>query len=64
VFPRIITEIQTMELAELLLSKYSTILSPGRFFGEERHFRLGLGGEADSLKGALENLGTALDELG
>ncbi len=64
VFPRIIKEIQTMELAELLISKYSTILSPGRFFGEKRHFRLGLGGEADSLKGALENLGTALDELG
>lgn len=64
VFPRSINNIDSMKLAELLLSKYSTILSPGRFFGEEGHFRLGIGGEADSLRGALENLGAALDELG
>ncbi|KPK20778.1 MAG: hypothetical protein AMK69_23330, partial [Nitrospira bacterium SG8_3] len=64
VYLRIIKNIDSMKLAETLLTKYHTILSPGRFFGEEDHFRIGIGGEKDNLMGAFENLGTALDELG
>ncbi len=63
-FPKILGGFDSMELATLLLEKYRTMISPGRFFGPEDHFRIGFGGEEDVVRGGLENLGSALDELG
>lgn len=63
-FPRLLKEIDTMELTEHLLKNYRTLISPGQFFGAKRHIRLGYGQDTDRLKKGLENLGSALDELG
>jgi aspartate/methionine/tyrosine aminotransferase len=62
-FPRLKNGGDSMKLAEHLLDKYRTMISPGRFFGFEDHFRIGFGAEKDILKGGLENLGRALDDL-
>lgn len=64
VYPHIKNDIGTMKLAELLLEKYGTILSPGRFFGQEDHVRIGIGSEESRLRQALDNVGSALDDLG
>jgi aspartate/methionine/tyrosine aminotransferase len=63
-FPKILGGFDSMKLAMLLLDKFRTMISPGRFFGPEDHFRIGFGGEEGMIKGGLENLGLALDELG
>lgn len=63
-FPKILGDFDSMELAQLLLDKYRTMISPGRFFGPQDHFRIGFGGEEDMVRGGLEKLGLALDELG
>jgi aspartate/methionine/tyrosine aminotransferase len=63
-FPKILGNFGSMKLTEHLLEKYRTLISPGRFFGPEDHFRLGFGASEEILKGGLENLGLALDELG
>jgi aspartate/methionine/tyrosine aminotransferase len=62
-FPRLKNGGDSMKLAEHLLDKYRTLISPGRFFGYEDHFRIGFGADEDMLKGGLENLGHALDDL-
>jgi aspartate/methionine/tyrosine aminotransferase len=63
-FPKILGDFDSMQLAELLLDRFRTMISPGRFFGPEDHFRIGFGGEEDMVRGGLEKLGLALDELG
>jgi aspartate/methionine/tyrosine aminotransferase len=63
-FPKILGGFDSMELAMLLLNKFRTMISPGRFFGPEDHFRIGFGGDEVMVKGGLEKLGLALDELG
>jgi aspartate/methionine/tyrosine aminotransferase len=50
-------------LCALLAEKYETTVVPGDFFGMPEHIRVGLGGETDALRGGLERLGAALDEL-
>jgi aspartate/methionine/tyrosine aminotransferase len=62
-FPKLLKEVDSMELTELLLKKYSTLISPGRFFGAEKHIRIGFGGDENKLKKGLENVGLALDEM-
>lgn len=52
------------ELCALLAEKYETSVVPGRFFEMPRHFRVGVGGDTDSLREGLDRLGRALDELG
>ncbi|MGH9902501.1 MAG: aminotransferase class I/II-fold pyridoxal phosphate-dependent enzyme, partial [Pyrinomonadaceae bacterium] len=52
------------ELCALLARKYETSVVPGRFFEMPRHFRIGIGGDTDTVKEGLERLGRALDELG
>jgi aspartate/methionine/tyrosine aminotransferase len=47
----------------LLREKYETSVVPGSFFEMPRHFRLGIGGETNTLKGGLERMGAALDEF-
>lgn len=51
-------------LCVLLAEKYETSVVPGRFFEMPRHFRIGLGGDTDTLRAGLDRLGRALDELG
>ena len=62
-FPSLKNNGDSMKLAEHLLDKYRTLISPGRFFGCEDHFRIGFGAEEALLKGGLENLGRALDDF-
>ena len=50
-------------LCRLLRERYETTVVPGRFFGLPEHFRLGIGGETETLAEGLNRLATALDEL-
>ncbi len=50
-------------LCQLLREKYETSVVPGNFFEMPAHFRVGIAGDADTLKMGLERLGAALDEL-
>jgi aspartate/methionine/tyrosine aminotransferase len=50
-------------LCELLREKYETSVVPGRFFEMPAHFRVGLGGDSETLAEGLERLGGALDEF-
>lgn len=62
-FPKLMNDVDSMELTELLLKKFNTLISPGRFFGDEKHIRIGFGGDDNKLKKGLENVGLALDEM-
>jgi aspartate/methionine/tyrosine aminotransferase len=48
---------------QLLRDKYETSVVPGRFFEMPEHFRIGVGGETEDVRGGLERMGAALDEL-
>lgn len=50
-------------LIGLLREKYETSVVPGSFFEMPAHFRVGLGGDAETLRAGLDRLGRALDEL-
>jgi aspartate/methionine/tyrosine aminotransferase len=50
-------------LCALLRERYETAVVPGSFFEMPEHFRVGIGGDTETLKAGLERLGTALDEL-
>ncbi len=50
-------------LIPLLREKYETSVVPGSFFEMPAHFRVGLGGETETLTAGLDRLGAALDEL-
>ena len=50
-------------LFALLREKYETTVVPGRFFEMPQHFRLGISGATEELRGGLERLGAALDEI-
>lgn len=61
-FPRW-KEGSTDRLCTLLREKYETSVVPGKFFGAENHFRIGLAIETEILTEGLNRLGLALDEL-
>jgi aspartate/methionine/tyrosine aminotransferase len=61
-FPRL-KEGSVDELCALLAGKYETSIVPGSFFEMPQHFRVGVGGDTDSLGEGLDRLGRALDEL-
>jgi aspartate/methionine/tyrosine aminotransferase len=48
---------------QLLQDKYETSVVPGRFFEMPEHFRIGVGGRTEEVRGGLERMGAALDEL-
>ncbi len=60
-FPRLKTG-NADELCALLSEKYDTTVVPGRFFEMPEHFRVGIGGDTETLAAGLECLGKALDE--
>jgi aspartate/methionine/tyrosine aminotransferase len=61
-FPRVKAE-SAEALIELLREKYETSVVPGKFFEMPAHFRVGLGGDRETLVEGLDRLGRALDEL-
>jgi hypothetical protein len=50
-------------LCDSLREKYETSVVPGRFFQMPEHFRVGLGGDSETLAEGLDRLGKALDAL-
>jgi aspartate/methionine/tyrosine aminotransferase len=54
----------TESVCDLLRHKYDTSIVPGRFFGLNDHFRIGLCCESEEFHEGLRRLGTALDESG
>lgn len=50
-------------LDRLLRDKYETAVVPGSYFEMPQHFRIGIGGNPEMTRAALERLGAALDEL-
>ena len=61
VFPRL-RRGSVEDLAARLRSAYETSIVPGRFFGAEQHFRIGIGGETSMVREGLLRLARALDE--
>lgn len=62
VFPRL-TKGEPAKFFRKLRDDYETSVVPGEFFGRPRHFRVGIGGETEMLRGGLERLGAALDDF-
>jgi aspartate/methionine/tyrosine aminotransferase len=62
-FPRLQRVDDASAFAERLLERHQTAVVPGRFFQAPAHFRMGFGGATDPLRGGLQALGVALDEL-
>jgi aspartate/methionine/tyrosine aminotransferase len=63
VFPRIKGNFSGSQLADLLRQRYDTFVVPGRFFEDDRHFRLAFGAPPKVLHQGREHLASALDEL-
>ena len=61
-FPRVMQG-TAQRLCDLLREKYETSVVPGSFFEMPAHFRVGLGGDSETLAQGLERLGSALDEV-
>jgi aspartate/methionine/tyrosine aminotransferase len=61
VFPRL-TRGNANDFFTLLREKYETAVVPGRFFEMPEHFRIGIGGDTETLHIGLERLSAALDE--
>src|SRR5882724_992496 len=59
-FPRMLGVKDTRVLAADLKAKYHTTIIPGYFFEMPQHFRLGMGGSTDTLRGGLRQLSKAL----
>lgn len=57
------SDVPVDRLARRLLQTYRTVIAPGRFFGMDDHFRIGLGGHTEELRRGLGNLRRALAEL-
>ena len=62
VFPKLLRG--SVELLDRLLrEKYQTAIVPGSYFDMSRHFRIGIGGEPEMTRVALERLAAGLDEM-
>jgi len=63
VFPRLPHGRDPEAFFQLLREKYETTVVPGRFFEMPQHFRIGIGGDTESLRAGLERLSAALDSF-
>jgi len=61
-FPRV-KQGDSEKLCKLLREKYETSVVPGRFFEMPAHFRIGLGGDSETMAEGLRRLGASLDEV-
>ncbi|MDQ2976321.1 MAG: pyridoxal phosphate-dependent aminotransferase [Acidobacteriota bacterium] len=61
-FPRV-RQGTAERLCNLLREKYETSVVPGSFFEMPAHFRIGMGGDSETLAEGLQRLGSALDEV-
>lgn len=62
VFPRLLTG-SVDKFCELFREKYDGTVVPGSFFEMPDHFRMGIGGESESVAASLKQLGAALDHF-
>ena len=62
VFPRIGGVADSRPFVERLMRERDTALGPGAFFDAPAHFRLGYGGDTDTIRAGLERVAAALDE--
>ena len=62
VFPRLLKG-KPEDFIRLLREKYETSVVPGAFFDAENHFRIGITCDTEMLRGGLERIGAALDEM-
>lgn len=62
-FPRIVGADDASPFVETLRERYHTGVVPGRFFEAPSHFRIALGGRAETLEKGLRHLATAVDEV-
>lgn len=62
VFPRLPSSVDGERLTARLLTRYSTAVVPGRFFGTPRHIRMSFGCARPLLEGGLANISRALSE--
>jgi aspartate/methionine/tyrosine aminotransferase len=63
VFPRLPRGVDADRFVSHLVSRYSTLVVPGRFFEAPRHVRISFGCEASRLRRGLANMSRALDDL-
>ena len=59
-FPKIAGMENTEEFTRELRNYWDVYVAPGRFFGAPQHIRIGFGGDAEHLPGALERLADAI----
>jgi len=59
VFPRF-RKGRTAELVRVLRDRFETSVVPGEFFEQPEHFRIGICGATETVRGGLEQLGAAL----
>jgi aspartate/methionine/tyrosine aminotransferase len=62
-FPRV-KQGTAQPLCNLLREKYETTVVPGAFFEMPAHFRVGMGGDSETMAEGLRRVGMALDEIG
>src|SRR6516164_1084583 len=60
VFPRF-RKGRTAELVRVLRDRFETSVVPGEFFEQPEHFRIGICGATETVRGGLEQLGAALE---
>lgn len=60
-FPRFRGDVE--RLVSIALRRHGTLIAPGRFFGDEGHFRLCFGMDTQELKAGLEGLTRALKDV-
>lgn len=61
-FPKYHISISSIALSEYLFSKYKVLISPGEFFNQESHLRLGFGIDAETLSEGLHFLAKGIRE--
>ncbi len=61
IFPRLLAG-DVESLCALLRDRYETSVVPGRFFEQPRHFRIGIGGQEETVAAGLERLSRALND--
>lgn len=62
VFPKLLHG-SVDDLHRLLREKYDTSIVPGSYFGAPQNFRIGIGGDPEMTRAALDRLSSALGEL-